>query len=110
MSADLPTPINRGRVHDLSEPLPPRQSWRPPAPRPFEGDVWAMKAKKGRMVLDLCPEMAAHVRDALYHLVDDPLADERYGAGEVDLLEILADCIADAFDVKDEWMTRLDEE
>ena len=107
--AELPTPVNRGRVHDLSEPRS-RQTRQPRPQRAFEGDVRALTPRNNVVDLKCSPEMAAYVRDALYHLVDDPLADERYGEREVDLLEILADCIADAFDAKDEWMTRLDEE
>ena len=62
------------------------------------GDVWSLRAEHGVINLALSPEMAAHVRDAAYHVADDLAAIERYGEREAGLLGDLANELADVLD------------
>jgi hypothetical protein len=105
MSSDDPTPPRPLFPARAAEPDPhhPRQTWQPPQQQAGMGDVWAINAEHGVITLALSPEMAAHVRDAAYHLADDPIAVERYGERAAGQLEGLADALADLFDVWDEW-------
>ena len=69
------------------------------------GDIWSLQAEHGVITLRLSPEMAAHVRDAAYHLADDPAALARYGERKAGLLEDLANELADVLDAWDAWAT-----
>ena len=107
MSSDDPTPPRALFPDGPKEPdlHRPRQTWTPPRQEAGMGDVWSLQAEHGVITLMLSPEMAAHVRDAAYHLADDPAALARYGEREAGLLEDLANELADVLDAWDEWAT-----
>ena len=52
-----------------------------------------------RMDLLCSPAMTAHLRDAAYHLVDDPSAGETWDRAALDLLAELGDALSDALDL-----------
>jgi hypothetical protein len=43
--------------------------------------------------------MTAHLRDAAYHLAEDPTADETWNEPDLDLLTELGDALSDALDL-----------
>jgi hypothetical protein len=53
----------------------------------------------GHVDLLLSPEMTAHIRDAAYHLIDDPSAGETWDTAARDLLAELGDALSDALDL-----------
>ena len=53
----------------------------------------------GRVDLLCSPSMTAHLRDAAYHLADDPAAGETWDRAALDLLAELGDALSDALDL-----------
>ena len=53
----------------------------------------------GRVDLLLSPGMTAHLRDAAYHLADDPSAGETWDQAARDLLAELGHALSDALDL-----------
>ena len=53
----------------------------------------------GRVDLLCSPGMTAHIRDAAYHLVDDPSAGETWDEVTLDLLTELGHALSDALDL-----------
>ena len=53
----------------------------------------------GRVDLLLSPGMTGHLRDAAYHLVDDPSAGDTWDEAALDLLAELGHALSDALDL-----------
>jgi hypothetical protein len=53
----------------------------------------------GRVDLLCSPGMTTHLRDAAYHLAEDPSAGETWNEPDLDLLTELGDALSDALDL-----------
>ena len=53
----------------------------------------------GHVVLTLSPGMTSHIRDATYHLAEDPAADASWNEPDLELLTELGHALSDALDL-----------
>ena len=115
MTATLTATAPRQGVRKLRlpAPAPPASDRRQRAGRPA-GDGCRRRPKRafgigdqfsitldaaGRVDLLCSPGMTAHLRDAAYHLADDPAASETWDGAALDLLAELGDALSDALEM-----------